>query len=132
MRPIYLSSQAICDTLDAKAATNDILPVLLTLSKDPVPNVRFNAAKVMGMIAKKVDGRCVASHLELRRVFLPVCCSLSRKNLKVSDVTISSPSCCSLSSRSTATGKIKPALMALGEDKDPDVKFYSAQALAAC
>jgi hypothetical protein len=33
---------------------------------------------------------------------------------------------------STATGKIKPALMALGEDKDPDVKFYSAQALAAC
>ena len=51
------SSQAIRDTLDAKVATNDILPVLLTLSKDPVPNVRFNAAKVMGMIATKVDGR---------------------------------------------------------------------------
>jgi serine/threonine-protein phosphatase 2A regulatory subunit A len=73
--PAQLSSQAICDTLDAKAATNDILPVLLTLSKDPVPNVRFNAAKVMGMIAKKVDGRCVVSFPEPRaNVFLlPVC-----------------------------------------------------------
>ena len=66
-----------------------MLPLVLKMSKDPVPNIRFNVAKVLQKLISQVDSSTVAKD-------------------------------------------IKPTLQTLHEDGDKDVKYFAAEALAAC
>jgi hypothetical protein len=43
--------------MDGKALSQDVLPAVVKLAADTVPNVRFNAARVLGAIATRVDAR---------------------------------------------------------------------------
>ena len=46
--------QALADVADEDISTKDLLPVTLKLAKDAVPNVRFNAARVLQKLIPKV------------------------------------------------------------------------------
>ena len=35
--------------------TSRVIPALTTLARDPVPNVRFNAAKALGAVAARLE-----------------------------------------------------------------------------
>lgn len=63
-----------------------VLPVVLPYSKDRVPNVKFNVAKMLQAVAPMLD-------------------------------------------RSTVDGQVKPCLVELTNDSDPDVKYFARRAL---
>ena len=48
---------SLIDAADEEMATKDLLPIALKLSKDGVPNVRFNAARTLHKLITKVDKR---------------------------------------------------------------------------
>jgi len=68
------------------AIESAILPIVIKMSADPVPNIRFNVAKTLQAICAKID-------------------------------------------RQVVLDRVKPALQALLDDQDRDVKFYAGQAL---
>jgi serine/threonine-protein phosphatase 2A regulatory subunit A len=45
-----------------------VLPFLLQFAYDPVPNIRFNLAKAIAMLALRLDATTKAAGGELRRV----------------------------------------------------------------
>ncbi len=47
--------QAMAEAADEDVATKDLLPIALKLTKDTVPNVRFNAARVIQKLIPKLD-----------------------------------------------------------------------------
>jgi len=42
--------QSLAEVVGAEILTESMLPLLLRLSKDPVPNIRFNVAKVLRVV----------------------------------------------------------------------------------
>lgn len=50
---------SIADLLDTPVATKDALPVVIKLAADPVPNVRFNAARTIQALIPKIDAGLV-------------------------------------------------------------------------
>jgi len=42
--------QALAEVVGAEVLSESMLPLLLRLSKDPVPNIRFNVAKVLRVV----------------------------------------------------------------------------------
>lgn len=124
--------QSLAPVVDKDTAKKDLLPVILHLAKDPVPNVRFNAARAVEGLIPKLDKRCAAggpalppltplSPLPVRLllwVFLlrpPVLTGLTRPPW-----------------RSSIKDDVRPMLEALKGDPDADVMYYSTHALAAC
>ncbi len=49
--------------LDTESASQ-ILPLVLKLSNDKIPNVRFNAARVLEKLGSKIDKAMVKSHVK--------------------------------------------------------------------
>merc|ERR1719223_2503125 len=66
-----------------------LVALITKLAQDPVPNIRFNAAKTLQKLIPRIDAGVV-------------------------------------------TAQVKPALGAMCEDPDEDVRYYAAKALAMC
>ncbi|KAJ1627064.1 armadillo-type protein, partial [Pavlovales sp. CCMP2436] len=45
-----LTARLLAETLPAEVLASSLLPLTLELAKDPVPNIRFNAAKTLGAL----------------------------------------------------------------------------------
>ena len=58
-----LALQTLAPALNAELATQQVLPAVLELCRDPVPNIRFNAAKALETIAPLVEPRAVAGDI---------------------------------------------------------------------
>ena len=80
-------------SLDPDTIINCILPSLLNMVQDPIPNIRFNVAKAFEVLIQE---------------------------LKSSSVGIQ-----------TVQEQIVPALQALSDDPDADVRYYAQKALVA-
>jgi serine/threonine-protein phosphatase 2A regulatory subunit A len=46
---------ALSEVIDGDVITDKMLPTVIKLSKDKVPNIRFNVAKCLGIISSKVN-----------------------------------------------------------------------------
>ena len=58
-----LALQALSAALPSDIVTGHVLPVVLGLSRDPVPNIRLNAARAIEAIAPLVDSRAVCGDI---------------------------------------------------------------------
>jgi serine/threonine-protein phosphatase 2A regulatory subunit A len=70
-KPAYLSRltclfaiNAMVAPLDSKVLSQDLLTAVIKLAGDKVPNIRFNAARVLGAIAAKADASVVSSKIK--------------------------------------------------------------------
>lgn len=62
--------------MDEATLTSDLLPVVVKLAADPVPNVRFNAAKVFSSIGIRL--KALGSETLIPTKILPVLESLCK------------------------------------------------------
>eukprot|EP00049_Salpingoeca_infusionum_P017508 m.353227 g.353227 ORF g.353227 m.353227 type:complete len:595 (-) comp16714_c0_seq1:243-2027(-) len=61
---LLLSIRTVVASVSPDLLKKDLLPITLKLSKDNVPNVRFNAARALGLIAAKVDASTCKSQIQ--------------------------------------------------------------------
>jgi serine/threonine-protein phosphatase 2A regulatory subunit A len=45
---------ALSEVIDGDVITDKMLPIVLKLSKDKIPNIRFNVAKCLGILSSKI------------------------------------------------------------------------------
>ena len=91
----------LCQAFSKTEIEQLLLPTIIKLSEDSVPNVRFNVAKTLGQIdieAKVMEEKVSQFNYFLWFFYLILF-------------------------------KVKPALKTLSEDKDADVVYYANQAL---
>jgi len=69
---------ALSEVIDGDVITDKMLPTVVKLSKDKVPNIRFNVAKCLGIISSKVKIN------DLQQTIKP--CLLQLQNDRDSDV----------------------------------------------
>lgn len=84
-----------------------MLPTVLLLSSDSVPNVRFNVAKTLKLLAKDLDQRFVGLELLDQNSYLAILFLQS----------------------SVVQNQIKPCLTKLLKDSDNDVRYYADEGL---
>ena len=91
----------LCQAFSKTEIEQLLLPTIIKLSEDSVPNVRFNVAKTLGQIdiEAKVMEEKVSKFITFSMVVYFI------------------------------FFKVKPALKTLSEDKDADVVYYANQAL---
>ena len=123
--------QAIAENVDGDVLTKQVLPMVIKLAKDPVPNVRFNCARTLGTLSKFVK-RCVfaCAHDHNGVDTLLFCCLCS-----------ASPACsliCFLLLLLLPlllpfffSGNVKSTLEKLKDDDDDDVKLFALEALSS-
>ena len=90
----------LCQAFSKTEIEQLLLPTIIKLSEDSVPNVRFNVAKTLGQI--DIEAKVMEEKVSQFKNFLGFHFILF---------------------------KVKPALKTLSEDKDADVVYYANQAL---
>ena len=56
--------QALADVLQGDVLQTVLVPPVLGLAEDPVPNIRFNVCKTLQKLVPHVDGSCVSSQIK--------------------------------------------------------------------
>jgi len=59
-----LACQTIAPAVSKSVVENDLLPTALALASDPVPNIRFNVAKVLQGMAARLEPSVVAAQVK--------------------------------------------------------------------
>ena len=90
----------LCQAFSKTEIEQLLLPTIIKLSEDSVPNVRFNVAKTLGQI--DIEAKVMEEKVSQFNTFYGFYFILF---------------------------KVKPALKTLSEDKDADVVYYANQAL---
>ena len=57
-------ADALSTSLDADTIRDMLIPLVVSAIADPVPNVRFNCAKILGKFAKRVDSASVSGSIK--------------------------------------------------------------------
>lgn len=91
----------LCQAFSKTEIEQLLLPTIIKLSEDSVPNVRFNVAKTLGQI--DIEAKVMEEKVSQFNTFSMVVYFIFFK--------------------------VKPALKTLSEDKDADVVYYANQAL---
>ena len=91
----------LCQAFSKTEIEQLLLPTIIKLSEDSVPNVRFNVAKTLGQI--DIEAKVMEEKVSQFNTFLWFF--------------------------HFTFFKVKPALKTLSEDKDADVVYYANQAL---
>jgi len=91
----------LCQAFSKTEIEQLLLPTIIKLSEDSVPNVRFNVAKTLGQI--DIEAKVMEEKVSQFNYFLWFFYFI--------------------------LFKVKPALKTLSEDKDADVVYYANQAL---
>ena len=55
--------QVLADALHSELVQEEVLPALLTMASDPVPNIRFNVAKTLEKLAPRVGPEVVSAEI---------------------------------------------------------------------
>ena len=58
------AATVLADVVGKKVLAEQLLPSVLAMAKDPVPNVRFNVAKTLQAISSKLDDAVVAGEVK--------------------------------------------------------------------
>ena len=56
-------SASLADALHSELVQEEVLPALLTMASDPVPNIRFNVAKTLEKLAPRVGPEVVSAEI---------------------------------------------------------------------
>lgn len=56
--------QSLADAVAQNALQTQLLPLVLALARDPVPNVRFNVAKTLQALIPKMEASTVVSQVK--------------------------------------------------------------------
>ncbi len=105
------------------ASAEHLLPFVLKLAADIVPNIRFNVAKLFAAFANPPPPVAASSTSASDPSFDPA--TMSSFSLPPMPVVEAAPWPVDL-----LVAHVRPALVKLSEDADGDVRFFALQALA--
>ena len=58
MTALY-STKVLAEALEPAQAVADVLPIILAMAKDNVPNIRFNVARTLELVAPLLGGQAL-------------------------------------------------------------------------
>lgn len=110
-----IAVQVLGTVVTPEVLNSQLMSIIIKLAEDPVPNIRFNAAKTLQKLIPRIDGSVVASQVRTTPAISP-----------------SQRPCDPLNLRAPCLTQVKPTLNLMCEDQDDDVRYYAAKALAVC